>query len=253
MILIFEIEKEMEGENEKSEGKMKNKIPPFAISRLLTLLRKAYPGAACSLDYETPLQLLVATILSAQCTDVRVNMVAGPLFQRYKNAKDFAEADRTELETLIQSTGFYHSKAKSIQESCKILCEKYGGNVPADLDSLVQLPGVGRKTANVVLGNAFGIVAGVVVDTHVSRLARRIGLSTEKTPEKIEKDLVRLFPRKNWVELSHLLIQLGRNSCKSQKPDCPNCPLWELCPKIGVPTTGASSPKLHVDLGLANN
>ena len=218
---------------------MKNRILPV-VCRLLPLLRKAYPDARCSLDFTTPLQLLVATILSAQCTDVRVNMVVGPLFQKYKSAKDFAQADRIELETLIQSTGFYHSKAKSIQESCKILYEKYGGNVPADLDSLVQLPGVGRKTANVVLGNAFGITAGIVVDTHVSRLARRIGLSTEKTPEKIEKDLMRLFPKKSWVELSHLLIQLGRNSCKSQKPDCLNCPLKELCPKKFLGTQASS-------------
>ena len=210
---------------------MRNKFLSPAACRLLPLLRKAYPDARCSLDFETPLQLLVATILSAQCTDVRVNKVVGPLLQKYKSAKDFAQADRLELETMIQSTGFYRSKAKSIQESCKILCEKYGGTVPADLDSLVQLPGVGRKTANVVLGNAFGITAGVVVDTHVSRLARRIGLSAEKTPEKIEKDLMRLFPKKSWVELSHLLIQLGRNSCKSRKPDCQSCPLEELCPK----------------------
>ena len=203
---------------------------------LLTLLRKAYPNAKCSLDFETPLQLLVATILSAQCTDIRVNMVVGPLFQRYRTAKDFAEADHTELETMIRSTGFYRSKAKSIRESCHILCKKHGGNVPADLDALLLLPGVGRKTANVVLGNGFGITAGVVVDTHVSRLARRIGLSAEKTPEKIENDLMRLFPRKSWVELSHLLIQLGRNSCKSQKPACPNCPVKEFCPKIGVKT-----------------
>ncbi len=213
---------------------MKNKILSSAVCRLLPLLRKAYPDAKCSLDFKTPLQLLVATILSAQCTDVRVNKVVGPLFQKYGNAEDFAQADRVELETMIQSTGFYHSKAKNIQESCKILCEKYGGGVPADLDSLLQLPGVGRKTANVVLGNAFGVIAGVVVDTHVSRLARRIGLSSEKTPEKIEKDLMQLFPKKSWVELSHLLIQLGRNSCKSQKPDCPNCPLKKFCPKTGV-------------------
>jgi len=208
---------------------MKPKKIPLS---LLKRLRQVWPDAGCSLDYKTPLQLLVATILSAQCTDVRVNMVVGPLFQKYESAKDFAKADRTELETMIQSTGFYHSKAKSIQESCKILCEKYGGTVPADLDSLLELPGVGRKTANVVLGNAFGIIAGIVVDTHVSRLARRIGLSTEKTPEKIENDLMQLFPRKSWVELSHLLIQLGRNFCKAQKPNCQSCPIQELCPKI---------------------
>ncbi len=203
-------------------------------STLLKRLRKAYPDAKCSLDFRTPLQLLVATILSAQCTDVRVNMVVGPLFQKYRDVEDFARADREELESMIQSTGFYHSKAKNIQESCQILVDKYGGNVPAELELLVQLPGVGRKTANVVLGNAFGITAGVVVDTHVSRLSRRIGLSREKTPEKIEKDLVRQFPKKDWVELSHLLIQLGRGYCKSQKPDCENCPIREICPKIGV-------------------
>ena len=204
------------------------KVSPLLLKRL----RQTWPDARCSLDFKTPLQLLVATILSAQCTDVRVNMVVGPLFRKYANAKDFAEAELTELETMIQSTGFYHSKAKNIQLSCKILCEKYGGTVPADMDSLLELPGVGRKTANVVLGNAYGITSGVVVDTHVSRLAGRIGLSAEKTPEKIERDLMELFPKESWVELSHLLIQLGRNFCKSQKPDCLNCPLKEPCPKI---------------------
>ena len=199
---------------------------------LLKRLRKHWPDAKCSLDFQTPLQLLVATILSAQCTDVRVNMVVGPLFQKYKNAKDFANAERDDLETMIRSTGFYHSKAKNIQETCKTLTEKYDGNVPADMESLVQLPGVGRKTANVVLGNGFGISSGVVVDTHVSRLARRIGFSAEKTPEKIETDLTQCFPRKTWVELSHLLIQLGRNFCKSQKPNCEKCPIGDICPKF---------------------
>ncbi len=202
--------------------------------RILAQLRKHWPEAACSLSHHSPLQLLVATILSAQCTDVRVNLVTPSLFRQFPMARDFAEADLEQLEKAIQSTGFYHTKAKNIQGCCRILLEKYGGTVPADLDALLELPGVGRKTANVVLGNAFGLVCGVVVDTHVSRLARRIGFSKEKTPEKIEQDLMRLFPEDTWVELSHLLIQLGRGFCTARKPNCPDCPIRKDCPKIGV-------------------
>ena len=201
-------------------------------AKVLKRLKKHWPDAECSLSFESSLQLLVATILSAQCTDVRVNQVTGPLFKKYRTAADFANADLEELETAIQSTGFYHNKAKNIQESCRIIDRDYAGKVPENLDELIELPGVGRKTANVVLANAFGIVCGVVVDTHVSRLAGRIGLSSEKTPEKIEQDLMNLYPKKSWTELSHLLIQLGRSVCRARKPDCDHCPLADICPQI---------------------
>lgn len=209
---------------------MKRKYPDPA--ELLRRLRQNWPDAKCSLRFRTPLELLIATILSAQCTDVRVNLVVEPLFRKYKTARKFAEMPREDLETAIQSTGFYHNKAKHIQESCRILVEKYGGKVPPDMDALMHLPGVGRKTANVVLGNGFGIASGVVVDTHVSRLSQRLGLTQEKTPEKIEKDLTHIFPQDTWVELSHLLIHLGRDYCKAQKPNCRDCPMNDICPKI---------------------
>ncbi|MGL6226590.1 MAG: endonuclease III [Thermoguttaceae bacterium] len=192
-------------------------------------LQQFCPDAQCSLRFDNPLQLLIATILSAQCTDVRVNMVTPLLFAKYKTVADFAQVRREELEQVIQSTGFYRNKAKNIQECCQQLIERHAGEVPGDLDSLVALPGVGRKTANVVLGNGFGRSEGIVVDTHVLRLAQRIGLSSEKTPEKVEKDLISLFPRKNWVEISHLLIQLGRQICKARNPDHQHCPLIDLC------------------------
>ena len=201
-------------------------------TKILRRLKKKYPDAECSLTYLDPLQLLVATILSAQCTDVRVNLVTPGLFQKYPTARHFAVAEISELENDIRSTGFYRNKAKNIKAACRMIDEQYQGMVPKDMDQLVTLPGVGRKTANVVLGNGFGISSGVVVDTHVSRLARRIGFSAEKTPEKIETDLTRCFPRKTWVELSHLLIQLGRNFCKSQKPNCEKCPINDICPKL---------------------
>ncbi|MGL6195087.1 MAG: endonuclease III [Thermoguttaceae bacterium] len=200
-------------------------------NKVLSLLKKRWGDAACSLNYEEPLELLIATILSAQCTDVRVNMVTPALFKKYKTAKDYAKAPIEELEAAIKSTGFFRSKAKSIIGSCKVICEKYAGTVPCDLDALVSLPGVGRKTANVVLGNAFGVTNGVVVDTHVSRLSRRLGFSNEKTPEKIEQDLMKLFPEKDWISLSHILIQLGREYCKARKPDCENCPVGSTCMK----------------------
>ena len=206
-------------------------LKPFA-AKVLKRLKKRWPNVECSLSFESPLQLLVATILSAQCTDVRVNQVTGPLFKKYRTAADFANADLHELETAIQSTGFYHNKAKNIKESCRIIVQDYAGIIPEKLTALTDLPGVGRKTANVVLANAFGIVCGVVVDTHVSRLAGRIGLSDEKTPEKIEQNLMALYPKKSWTELSHILIQLGRSFCQAKKPDCERCPLVDLCPRI---------------------
>lgn len=201
---------------------------------ILRRLRQAYPDARCSLDYRTPLQLLVATILSAQCTDERVNRVTPALFARYPTARDFTEAVPEELEEMIRSTGFFRNKARAIQQACHVLVERHGGEVPADLDALVELAGVGRKTANVVLGNAFGMATGVVVDTHVARLAQRMGLSRHRDPEKIEQDLMSLFPRTAWIALSHRLIQHGRNICTARSPRCSTCTLGEICPRIGL-------------------
>ena len=197
-------------------------------------LAKYYPEAACSLHFQSPLELLVATILSAQCTDVRVNVVTKDLFRKYPTAADYARVALPELERDIQSTGFFHNKAKSIQGCCGILLERYGGRVPNDIDQLVELPGIGRKTANVVLGTAYGIATGVVVDTHVARISRRLGLTSQKDPVKIEKDLMGLFDEKEWIALSHRLIQHGRRYCTARKPKCDECPLESLCPRIGV-------------------
>ena len=203
-------------------------------AKIARRLAERYPDARCSLDFRSPLELLVATILSAQCTDQRVNQVAKTLFQKYPSAAHYAQADLTELERDIQSTGFFRNKAKNIRNCCRTLLEEYGGEVPADIEQLVRLPGVGRKTANVVLGTAFGIAVGVVVDTHVARITRRLGLSAQKNPEKIEADLMGQFARKEWIALSHRLIQHGRRCCTARKPKCPECPLESLCPKIGL-------------------
>jgi endonuclease III len=197
-------------------------------------LAAAYPDARCSLDFRAPLELLVATILSAQCTDVRVNQVTETLFRKYPTATDYAEANPSQLERDIQSTGFFRNKAKSIRTCCQTLLEKYDGRVPEEMEKLVVLPGVGRKTANVVLGTAYGIAVGVVVDTHVARIAHRLGLTTEKDPVKIERDLMAQFARKEWIMLSHRLIHHGRRCCIARNPKCPDCPLESLCPRIGV-------------------
>jgi endonuclease-3 len=199
-------------------------------------LAAEYPDACCSLDFQTPLELLVATILSAQCTDERVNKVTKPLFRKYPTAAHYARAGLVELERDIQSTGFFRNKAKSIQNCSRALLEQYDGQVPKEIEKLVELPGVGRKTANVVLGTAYGVAVGVVVDTHVARIVRRLGLSAEKDPEKIERDLMRQFAEKEWIVLSHRLIQHGRRCCTARKPNCKECPLESLCPKIGVET-----------------
>lgn len=204
------------------------------VSKILRRLAKKYPEAGCSLTYVDPLQLLVATILSAQCTDARVNMVTPGLFKKYPTAHDFAVADIKELENDIHSTGFYRNKAKNIKAACQIIDEKYGGRVPDEMAKLVELPGVGRKTANCVLGNGFGVAVGVVVDTHVDRLSHRIGLSESNSPEKIEQDLMQLFPQKEWIGLSHRLILLGRESCQARKPKCETCVLGDVCPRVGV-------------------
>ena len=203
-------------------------------AKIAERLAAAYPDAHCSLDFRSPVELLVATILSAQCTDVRVNQVTKTLFRKYPTAAAYAKAGQAEMERDIQSTGFFRNKAKNIRESCRALLEKYDGNVPKEMDSLVQLPGVGRKTANVVLGTAYGIAVGVVVDTHVARISRRLGWSTAKDPEKIERDLMALLAGKEWIARGHRLIQHGRRCCTARKPHCSACPLESLCPKIGV-------------------
>lgn len=196
-------------------------------------LAKLYPDAHCALHFENPLQLLIATILSAQCTDVRVNLVTPALFNRYPDAKAFADSESSELERMIQSTGFFRNKAKSIRACCKLLVENHNGQVPATLDELVPLPGIGRKTANVVLGNAFG-VPGITVDTHVGRLARRMGLTTHEDAVKVERDLMELVPKKEWTMFSHRMIFHGRQVCAARKPNCENCLIAKHCPKIGV-------------------
>jgi len=202
--------------------------------RVVAGLRKAYPDARCSLNFDTPLELLVATILSAQCTDERVNQVTKTLFKKYRTAHDYAGVRLSTLEKAIQSTGFFRNKAKNIQQCCRALIEKHDGHVPSDLPSLVQLPGVGRKTANVVLGTAFDIASGVVVDTHVGRLSRRLGLTIENDPVKVERDLMESLPRNAWVDFSHRMIQHGRRVCNARRPDCENCTLEQICPRVGV-------------------
>ena len=199
-------------------------------AEIVRRLRAEYPDARCSLDHENAYQLLVATILSAQCTDERVNQVTPALFARYPTAEDLAAARQEELEELIRSTGFYRSKAKSLLGMANALVERHGGQVPDTMDALVELPGVGRKTANVVLGNAFGKAEGVVVDTHVTRLSNRLGLTRHKDPVKIEADLMELVPREDWTDLAHLFIYHGRAVCKAPKPRCGECVLADLCP-----------------------
>lgn len=198
-------------------------------------LAALYPEAECALNHDGPLQLLVATILSAQCTDARVNMVTPALFARYPTAADFANSDQAELEGLIASTGFFRNKAKNIRACCQLLVERHGGEVPGNLDDLVVLPGVGRKTANVVLGDAFG-VPGITVDTHVGRLSRRMGLTENEDPVKVEQDLMQLVPQPDWTIFSHRMIFHGRQVCDARKPACDRCTLAKNCPKIGVDT-----------------
>jgi endonuclease-3 len=201
--------------------------------RVARQLARLYPDAHCALLHDNPLQLLVSTILSAQCTDARVNLVTPGLFTRFPDAKAFATADRAELEQMIHSTGFFRNKARNIIACCKALVEQHDGRVPQSMDSLVPLPGIGRKTANVILGEAFG-VPGITVDTHVLRLSRRLGLTTATVPEKVERDLMALLPKKQWTPLSHRLIYHGRQVCHARKPRCEACALKRLCPKVGV-------------------
>lgn len=200
------------------------------VDAIIGELRHLYPQATCTLNFSNPLELLIATQLSAQCTDQRVNIVTKTLFQKYRNVEDFANADLTELEQDVRSTGFYHNKAKNIRATCQRLLTVYGGEVPQTMADLLTLPGVARKTANVVLGYAFGIVEGVVVDTHVGRLSRRLGWTINDNPVKVERDLIRITPRKDWLDLSHLLIFHGRAVCYARKPACERCTLVHLCP-----------------------
>lgn len=197
-------------------------------------LERAYPAAECSLRFDSPFQLLIATILSAQCTDKRVNMVTGDLFSRWPSPEALAAAKPRELEEVIRSTGFFRAKARSILGCCQALVERHGGHVPRSLAELVKLPGVGRKTANVVLGSAFGEASGVVVDTHVGRISRRLGLTRQADAVRAERDLVRLLPERHWIGFSHRLIEHGRSVCTARKPRCEGCCLAGLCPRIGV-------------------
>ena len=202
--------------------------------KIIAALSRTYPDAHCELNYSSPLELLIATILSAQCTDKRVNLVTADLFKKYRSAADFAAAPLTEIEGMVRSTGFFRSKARNLQACCAALVERFGGEVPRTMDALHALAGVGRKTANVVLGNAFGISVGVVVDTHVTRLSRRLGLTTGTDAVKIEQALMPLVPQKDWTLFSHWLIWHGRRRCAARKPDCAGCELRALCPRVGV-------------------
>jgi endonuclease-3 len=207
------------------------------LSRVLDIiqcLRKTYPEVHCALDYANPLELLVATILSAQCTDERVNKVTPALFKKYKTARAYAQAKLEDIQDLIRSTGFYQNKAKNIQGAARVLAADFGGQVPQTMEALVNLPGVGRKTANVVLGNAFNI-PGMPVDTHMIRVNNRLGLTRQKDPVKIETELTAIVPKQDWTIYSHLIIWHGRARCQARKPDCAGCEIRELCPKIGVP------------------
>ena len=203
---------------------------PRDAAALYDRLLATHPDAHCELDYRTPFELLVATVLSAQCTDRRVNMVTPALFARFPDARALAAASLEEVEALVRTTGFFRAKARNLVAMAKALVEEHGGEVPADMDALVRLPGVGRKTANVVLGDAFGIGAGVVVDTHVARVSRRLGLARADDPVRIEAELSALFPRERWTMLSHLLIFHGRRICDARRPRCERCTLRELCP-----------------------
>lgn len=228
----------MGAKKKKSKG---SSVPPAAgtissprIRRaLLDGLAKAYPDAECALQFKNPLELLVATILSAQCTDERVNRVTKDLFRKYKNPADYADSKPGELEEDIRSTGFFNNKAKAIRGAAAAIQDRFQGKVPKSMDELLTLPGVARKTANVVLGTAFKIPSGIVVDTHVTRLSQRMGFSREKVPEKIEEDLMLFVPKADWIAFGHRMILHGRAICKARKPDCGSCPLAKQCPSSG--------------------
>ena len=204
--------------------------------KIIQLLKRAYPDAKCSLNHSNAFELLIATILSAQCTDERVNIVTADLFRKYRSPEDYLKVPASELQDDIRTTGFFRNKTRSIQGTAKVLTEQYAGRVPETIEELLELPGVARKTANVVLGNAFGVTSGVVVDTHVTRLSRRLGLTKQKDAVKIENDLVAIVPKKDWVIFSHLLIAHGRKTCKARNPLCAECVVERLCPSSYLKT-----------------
>lgn len=217
-----------------------NQVRLGRAKKIIDELQNTYPDAHCELNHANPLELLIATILSAQCTDKRVNLVTPQLFEQYPSADAYAEAPAADLERTIKTTGFFRNKAKNIKSACQALVEKHGGQVPQSMEELRELGGVGRKTANVVLGNAFNLNYGIVVDTHVARLSKRLGLTAEEAPEKIEQALIPLVPRGKWTLFSHLVIWHGRRRCSARKPDCAHCEIKGLCPRIGVSTTARS-------------
>lgn len=204
------------------------------IQEIRKLLKKEYPKPTVALNFTNPLEMLIATILSAQATDVKVNEVTKDLFKNYKTARDYAEADRTELENDIRPTGFYRNKAKYLQEACKLIIEKFDGNVPDTMEGLISLPGVARKTANIVISNAFGKIEGIAVDTHVKRLSQRLGLTKNKNPDKIEQDLMAIIPKKEWFQFTYMIIDHGRKICHAKKPEHDKCVVRELCPSANV-------------------
>ena len=204
--------------------------------KIISALKRAYPDAKCALNHSNAFELLIATILSAQCTDARVNIVTADLFRKYRKPEDYLQVSPATLQKEIRTTGFFRNKTKSIQGASKMLSEKYSGRVPKTMEEMLELPGVARKTANVVLGNAFGISSGIVVDTHVTRLSRRLGLTTQKNAEKIENDLIELVPKKDWIIFSHLLIFHGRNICKARNPLCADCVVEKFCPSSFLKT-----------------
>lgn len=206
------------------------------VRKIIRMLKRAYPDAKCSLNHSNAFELLIATILSAQCTDERVNIVTADLFRKYRQPGDYLKVSAHELQDDIRTTGFFRNKTKSIQGTAKILAEQYAGRVPETIEELLELPGVARKTANVVLGNAFGVISGIVVDTHVTRLSRRLALTEQRHPEKIESDLAEIVPKKDWVIFSHLLIAHGRKICKARSPLCSECVVERLCPSSYLKT-----------------
>ena len=208
--------------------------PPDYVTEIIARLQAAYPDAHCALDYETPLQLLAAVILSAQCTDERVNLTTPALFARYPTVEALAAADPAELEAIVRPTGFYRNKARFLRQAAARLLAEYNGEVPPEMDALLSLPGVARKTANVVRGEIYGLADGITVDTHVKRLSARLGLTAESDPVKVERDLMALIPRQSWIEIAHLLIWHGRRVCTARKPNCPACPLNDICPSSSV-------------------
>ncbi len=215
---------------QRKRGRESQRALRERVGRIITGLRATYPEAECALHYRNPWELLVATILSAQCTDKRVNIVTPALFARFPTVAAFAEAPRADLEAAIKTTGFFRNKAKNIQGAARVILEKFGGAVPETMAELLELPGVARKTANVVLGVAFQVADGVVVDTHVSRLSQRLKLTRQKEPTKIERDLMDVVPEADWIDVGHLLIHHGRALCTARKPACGECPLQDLCP-----------------------